>query len=155
MLVRTITRQGFKLESPFLHRMCILGPSEPYWKWVIDLDLQGHLRQMFTLSYLRNGLIDWHRRKLFWSMGNREELELNMRIIEHEFESQLWSYFWFICSTECWKRRGNYIGYWWGTCFLPLGLKGRRGIVVTSVCLSVRLSVCLSVRLSVTPLSTR
>ena len=33
--------------------------------------------------------------------------------------------------------------------FLTLGLFGRRVIVVTCVCPSVRLSVCLSVRLSV------
>ena len=41
--VHAITRQGFELESPNSHRMCILGPSgtllEMGW---IDLDLQGH-----------------------------------------------------------------------------------------------------------------
>ena len=43
MIVRTITRQGFKLESPFLHRMCILGPVSALLKMgSIDLDLQGH-----------------------------------------------------------------------------------------------------------------
>ena len=58
-LVRAITRQGFELESPFLHRMCILGPFRTLLKMgSIDLDLQGHFCQMFTLPYLRNGLID-------------------------------------------------------------------------------------------------
>ena len=54
-----ITRQGFDRESPFSHRMCILGSFRTLSKMgSIDLDLQGHFRQMFTLSYLRNGLID-------------------------------------------------------------------------------------------------
>ena len=58
-LVCAITRQGFDLESPFLHRMCILGPFRTLLKMgSIDLDLQGHFRQMFNLPYLRNGLID-------------------------------------------------------------------------------------------------
>ena len=57
--VHAITRQGFDRESPFSHRMCILGPFRTLSKMgSIDLDLQGHFRQMFTLSYLRNGLID-------------------------------------------------------------------------------------------------
>ena len=43
MLVCAITRQGFELESPNSHRMCILGPSRTLLKMgSIDLDLQGH-----------------------------------------------------------------------------------------------------------------
>ena len=42
-LVCAITRQGFELESPFLHIMCILGPFSALLKMgLIDLDLQGH-----------------------------------------------------------------------------------------------------------------
>ena len=56
-LVYAITSQGLELESPFSHRMCILGPFRTLLKMgSIDLDLQGHFRQMFTLPYLRNGL---------------------------------------------------------------------------------------------------
>ena len=47
--------------------MCILGPFRTLLKMgSIDPDLQGHFRQMFTLSYLRNGLIDWHQTKNIW-----------------------------------------------------------------------------------------
>ena len=43
MLVRTITRQGFDLATPSLHRVCILGPSSALLKMgLIDLDLQGN-----------------------------------------------------------------------------------------------------------------
>ena len=42
-LVCAITQQGFDLESPSSHRMCILGPSSALLKMeLIDLDLQGH-----------------------------------------------------------------------------------------------------------------
>ena len=41
--VHAITRQGFDLGTPFLHRMCILGPFSALLKMgLIDLDLQGH-----------------------------------------------------------------------------------------------------------------
>ena len=50
-LGRTITHQGCKLESPYLLIMCILGPCIAKTR-AIDLDLHGHLRQMFTLLYL-------------------------------------------------------------------------------------------------------
>ena len=41
-LVSMITRQGFDLESLFLHRMCILGPFRTLLKiGLIHLDLQG------------------------------------------------------------------------------------------------------------------
>ena len=57
--VHAVTRQGFDPESPFSHRMCVLGPFRTLSKMgSIDRDLQGHFRQMFTLLYLRNGLID-------------------------------------------------------------------------------------------------
>ena len=43
LLVRTITRHRFELESPNLHQTCILGYSQLLLKMeVIDLDLQGH-----------------------------------------------------------------------------------------------------------------
>ena len=65
-----ITRQGFKLESPFLHRMCILEPYGGLLKMgLIDHDRQGHLRLMLTLSYLRDGLIDWHKTKTISTDG--------------------------------------------------------------------------------------
>ena len=58
-LVCTITRQGFDLETPYSHGMCMLGPFITLLEMgSIDLDLQGNFRQMFTLSYLRDGLID-------------------------------------------------------------------------------------------------
>ena len=58
-LVCAITQQGFDLKSPTSHIMCILGPSSALLKiGSIDLDRQGHFPQMFTLPYLRNGLID-------------------------------------------------------------------------------------------------
>ena len=42
-LVCAITQQGFDLETPFLHRMCILGPIRILFKMgSIDFDLQGH-----------------------------------------------------------------------------------------------------------------
>ena len=45
-LVTAITRHTFKLGSPNLHQMCILGSSRSLLKMVlIDLDLQGHLGQ--------------------------------------------------------------------------------------------------------------
>ena len=48
-LVRTITRQGFELESPNSHRMCILGPFRTLLKMgSIDLDLQGHFGLKLT-----------------------------------------------------------------------------------------------------------
>ena len=38
--VNAITRQGFDRESPFSHRMCILGPFRTLLKMgLIDLDL--------------------------------------------------------------------------------------------------------------------
>ena len=49
MLVRTITREVFQLESPNLHRMWILGPSRtPLKMESIDLDLQGHFGLLLT-----------------------------------------------------------------------------------------------------------
>ena len=49
ILVRTITRQGFKLESPNSHIMCILGPYRTLLKMgSIDLDLQGHFGLRLT-----------------------------------------------------------------------------------------------------------
>ena len=48
-LVCAITRQGFDLESPFSHRMCILGPFRTLLKMgSIDLDLQGHFGLKLT-----------------------------------------------------------------------------------------------------------
>ena len=42
-LVREIIRQGFELGSPFLHRMCILGPFRALLKnGSIDFDLSGN-----------------------------------------------------------------------------------------------------------------
>ena len=42
-LVHAITRQWFDRESPFSHRMCILGPLRTLLEMgSIDLDLQGH-----------------------------------------------------------------------------------------------------------------
>ncbi len=51
----------------------------------------------------------------------------------------------------CWHHIRMELYHTTITChvFLPLGLSGRRGIVVMHVCLSVRPSVCLSVCLSV------
>ena len=47
--VQAITRQGFDPESPFSHRMCILGPSRLLLKMgSIDLDLQGHFGLKLT-----------------------------------------------------------------------------------------------------------
>ena len=44
-----ITCSGFKLESPNLHQICILGFSQLVLKMgVIDLDLQGHLAIIST-----------------------------------------------------------------------------------------------------------
>jgi hypothetical protein len=44
-----ITRQGFDRESPFLHRMCILGPLRSLLKMgSCDLDLQGHFGLKLT-----------------------------------------------------------------------------------------------------------
>ena len=43
-ILRTITCNGFELESPNLHQTCILRFFQLVLKmWVIDLDLQGHL----------------------------------------------------------------------------------------------------------------
>ena len=43
ILVCAITQQGFDLESPSSHRMCIWGPFSALLKMgSIDLDLQGH-----------------------------------------------------------------------------------------------------------------
>ena len=43
-LFHTIDFNGFELESPNFHQICILGLSQPVLKMsVIDLDLQGHL----------------------------------------------------------------------------------------------------------------
>ena len=56
-LVRTITRHDFKLGSPNLHQMCILGPFRTLLKMVsIDLDLQGHLGSKRSKS-AKNGLV--------------------------------------------------------------------------------------------------
>ena len=49
MLVCAITRQGFDLEAPFSHRMCILGPFSTLLKMgSIDLDLQGNFGLKLT-----------------------------------------------------------------------------------------------------------
>ena len=56
-LVTAITRHAFKLESPNLHQMCILGPSRSLLNMVlIDLDLQGHLGLKLP-KLAQNGLV--------------------------------------------------------------------------------------------------
>ena len=68
-LVRTITHHVFKLGSPNLHKMCILGPSRTLLKMVlIDLDLQGHLGLKRSKS-AKNGLVHTITRRSFelWS----------------------------------------------------------------------------------------
>ena len=48
-LVCMITRQGFTLESPNSHRMCILGPFRMLLRvGLIDHDLQGHFGLKLT-----------------------------------------------------------------------------------------------------------
>ena len=48
-LVCVITCNGFELESPNLHQICILGFSELVLiMGLIDLDLQGHLAIILT-----------------------------------------------------------------------------------------------------------
>ena len=48
-LVHAITRQGFDRESPFSHRMCILGLLITLLEMgLIDLDLQGHFGLKLT-----------------------------------------------------------------------------------------------------------
>ena len=48
-LFRTITRQGFDLESLLLHRMCIFGPFRtPLKMGSTNIDLQGNFCQMFN-----------------------------------------------------------------------------------------------------------
>ena len=42
---------------------------------------------------------------------------LKVRVIEFYFKSQLYSYYWFACITDCWGPRGNYIGYRWSWSF--------------------------------------
>ena len=43
-LDHVITYNGFELESPDLHQICILGFSQLVFKMgIIDIDLQGHL----------------------------------------------------------------------------------------------------------------
>ena len=94
-LVRAITRQGFDLESPFLHRLCILETFCTLLKMgSIDHDLQGNFCQMFNLPYLRNGLIDWHQTNTLWIDGyQRITWMLKVRIIEFYFKNQLYSYY--------------------------------------------------------------
>ena len=51
LLVRTITRHRFELQSPNLHRICSLGYSQLVLKMeVIDLDLKGHFGH-FVLEF--------------------------------------------------------------------------------------------------------
>ena len=102
-LGRTIIHSGFKLESPYwlnLNKLIdpyrLLGPS--FKTWLIDLDLQGRLRQMFTFSYFWYRLTIDTRQKLFWSICRREDIEcwkwesLNLSLVYVHSHAFLYAY---------------------------------------------------------------
>ena len=60
--VRAITFNGFELESPNLHQICILGLSQLVLKMGgIDLDLQGHLAILTHKTAFNVALVHWSR----------------------------------------------------------------------------------------------
>ena len=61
-LVCMITCNGFELESPNLHQICILGFSQLVLKMgVVDLDLQGHSAIILTQENSTVSLVYWSR----------------------------------------------------------------------------------------------
>ena len=61
-LVHAITGNGFELESPNWHQICILGFSQLLLKMgVIDLDLQGHLTFSAQETEFNIALVYWSR----------------------------------------------------------------------------------------------
>lgn len=64
LLVRTITRQGYELETPYLNIMCIVGPSRTLLKMsLIDLDFQCHFEIL---------LMDFHKMELVRTITGQE-----------------------------------------------------------------------------------
>ena len=169
-LVCTITRQGFELESPNSHRMCILGPYRMLLKMgLIDLDLQGHFGLKLTnFCKFELGRTITHQgfklespyslimcilgpsieKRVNWPWPSRSFTSNVYITISQEQVDRLTSdenYF------DRWVTEKNLnvinVDHWiWFIVFLPLGKFCRR---VLSLPPSVRLSVCPSVCLSV------